>query len=1354
MVKLRCNIRKPKEKADCIETAISPQPQQTAPPPTVMLYSPPSSQQQQQCHQASPCQKRSVAVDACSVGIVTEPECLGPCEPGTSVGLEGIVWKETDNGLLVVNVTWRGKTYVGTLMDATRYAWAPPRPSGCESPVSDFESRTPKGRGKRNCRNANQMNERLPEGRKLRKGRRGTVNSASSNFTAPPSPAKSDISSFSAKRKARPNEVDCEKPKRSRSCSRGVTGAESPTPDGYIVCPEPNCHKKYKHMNGLRYHRTHAHRKNSANEDTRDEDEEDEDEEMKMDKKEKATTVSERAERMKAKERQKIKEQQRCDRDSKDSIDDDIPLKEIANKGNSKADPVPVAGVCKEKQEEESSSSGNIGSSLHSSVSCASSITPKPEPQVVLTKTNVSSQKDCPSPSVSNGTAKKKIPNAPSTPSDVASPQPVSTPTSSVPSLPTSEISAPAAVNIASTTAHGVSLMTTIKSPITSQVFQISPTGNLAGVAIVTQANTMVSLVTAQTLPLMTTATSLSSTCATLANTVTTSILAMSISGDRQNSNKSSSFLPKTVNSARPIVPALSHSHSTSISTASSMQTHNTSLKPIQPKPTIMGDYSTPSPALSDLNSGKHKKSKKKKDSPICPSGSKSHDKLLSSRDNPANDNFSHDDQYKCERSSVLVTSNPSKPYEASSPSLDMSKSVSSPFQPSQDSPKLQRLNSESPMSSGTRLAIPPSTLSLAPVDLKSTINDDVHSPAYSDISDANDSNSPPQEDSPKKDSKKDVQMNGPASHLGSNAGNVQQHFGNIFYYGGPQNFLPHNLSPQMSSPKGIKKENPDDRQAESADKKEASHSMQEEELQQQQKFNYYYPQIQSFINPYNSPALDPHYSLMMQQNPAFRQQYDEYKRIIHHQQQQQQDASNGTEDNLGKQSNVGNPPNRPQGFDFSRKQTFSPNISGTDSTGGGERRHGDERDQALRDKQTENLQILKENIELKSQMGQHQDPYQLYKQQQQQQQQQQNDLRAQMYQKQKLLENNRQDKRKVPPELTSNSRMSPGQSPGQSGSSLSSRLQQDNKPMELLTHDMIKKEVVQPKDHHRSDPVSTDSNRRYDVKEESRPPSSHDKSRPGLSGTPNIPTGGSSTSAPTSSSANSSISMQAQIPSSIPVSLVTSMAQQPIAGAGYSYPYYAPFRPLPLDPTHPMFRPHHHIIGYTAAPNAFIPPSPLGFRVETEKIMSAKCGASPDPENLKVGGGDSATVPAGYSSSTPVHKIHELQEKGLGRPGPGVHSPAPTRSGGSDALTTSRSSSPGHPVDKVKDKQREYSSSPPTQRHVHTHHHTHVVGGFPPLYPPDPYAAMFGHAAAAGIQTASPLSFPPTAPPPPSAPK
>lgn len=69
-------------------------------------------------------------VDICigtSVGTITEPDCLGPCEPGTSVTLEGIVWHETEGGVLVVNVTWRGKTYVGTLLDCTRHDWAPPR---------------------------------------------------------------------------------------------------------------------------------------------------------------------------------------------------------------------------------------------------------------------------------------------------------------------------------------------------------------------------------------------------------------------------------------------------------------------------------------------------------------------------------------------------------------------------------------------------------------------------------------------------------------------------------------------------------------------------------------------------------------------------------------------------------------------------------------------------------------------------------------------------------------------------------------------------------------------------------------------------------------------------------------------------------------------------------------------------------------------------------------------------------------------------------------------------------------------------------------------------------------------------
>ena len=89
-------------------------------------------------------------VDVCvgtSIGTITEPDCLGPCEPGTSVTLEGIVWHETDGGVLAVNVTWRGKTYVGTLIDCTKHDWAPPR--FCDSPTEELDSRLPKGRGKR-----------------------------------------------------------------------------------------------------------------------------------------------------------------------------------------------------------------------------------------------------------------------------------------------------------------------------------------------------------------------------------------------------------------------------------------------------------------------------------------------------------------------------------------------------------------------------------------------------------------------------------------------------------------------------------------------------------------------------------------------------------------------------------------------------------------------------------------------------------------------------------------------------------------------------------------------------------------------------------------------------------------------------------------------------------------------------------------------------------------------------------------------------------------------------------------------------------------------------------------------------
>ena len=43
-----------------------------------------------------------------------------------------------------------------------------------------------------------------------------------------------------------------------RSCTMKSTVSPQPSPT-LIECPEPGCDKKYKHINGLRYHQAHAH---------------------------------------------------------------------------------------------------------------------------------------------------------------------------------------------------------------------------------------------------------------------------------------------------------------------------------------------------------------------------------------------------------------------------------------------------------------------------------------------------------------------------------------------------------------------------------------------------------------------------------------------------------------------------------------------------------------------------------------------------------------------------------------------------------------------------------------------------------------------------------------------------------------------------------------------------------------------------------------------------------------------------------------------------------------------------------------------------------------------------------------
>jgi hypothetical protein len=241
----------------------------------------------------------SKMVDVCvgtSIGTITEPDCLGPCEPGTSVTLEGIVWHETDGGVLAVNVTWRGKTYVGTLIDCTKHDWAPPR--FCDSPTEELESRLPKGgRGKRGRNSVTSTNDLInftetrssvhsklrnggPKGRASRNSSVSNIN-ISTNVTNTPStsPTTFSVPRPEKRRKSKDespspfngnNSVQSNANNANNSVtlpsqaiaavkkSKNVTSPCAVSPV-LLECPEQDCSKKYKHANGLKYHQSHAH---------------------------------------------------------------------------------------------------------------------------------------------------------------------------------------------------------------------------------------------------------------------------------------------------------------------------------------------------------------------------------------------------------------------------------------------------------------------------------------------------------------------------------------------------------------------------------------------------------------------------------------------------------------------------------------------------------------------------------------------------------------------------------------------------------------------------------------------------------------------------------------------------------------------------------------------------------------------------------------------------------------------------------------------------------------------------------------------------------------------------------------
>lgn len=212
-------------------------------------------------------------VDVCvgtSIGTITEPDCLGPCEPGTSVTLEGIVWHESEGGVLAVNVTWRGKTYVGTLIDCTKHDWAPPR--FCDSPTEDLESRLQKGGRSKRGRNATNDLLNFTETRssvhsKLRNGSK-VPKQDKRRKSKDESPSSVNGNSFQANvvNNHAGNIAAAQKQLAAKQKSKNLISPCAISPV-LIECPEQDCSKKYKHANGLKYHQSHAHGTNFSAED-------------------------------------------------------------------------------------------------------------------------------------------------------------------------------------------------------------------------------------------------------------------------------------------------------------------------------------------------------------------------------------------------------------------------------------------------------------------------------------------------------------------------------------------------------------------------------------------------------------------------------------------------------------------------------------------------------------------------------------------------------------------------------------------------------------------------------------------------------------------------------------------------------------------------------------------------------------------------------------------------------------------------------------------------------------------------------------------------------------------------------
>ena len=1114
-----------------------------------------------------------------------------------------------------------------------------------DSPTSELETRTPNRRGKR-VRGASStpVNETRDK-RTLRKGaRRG---SAAQTFQAPPSPAKSDVSTGGGvKRKGRPQDIDLPKADE-RSSKRSRPGSQVPTPNSenppsppagpptMLECPEPNCKKKYRHLNGLRYHQSHAHPGFSGS----------------------SSSVEE----------------------SKDSMDtEDIPLSVVKNNAKKEKENKKDSSNAKKDGKDSDKAKSDSDKKDEKKLECDEELDEN------ILNTNVEKSK---SENITKETsAKKKDLNAVVNSSE---------------SIPLTIASKPSA----NVTTSQINANVTNSIETTSQI----------------SASSMPSVV------------SVSNSVTSVAN------IPFSAVPEQGRTDKNMDIKPKpgneirTTKPNRPIVPAVSHQMIASVQVTHSnltpVMTHaqvSPQLKPIQPKPTVMGEAQNVNPALADLGKDKKKVAKKRT-------------KEVASNNNTGG----KPEQSKVERMGVIKTNPlPNKPVDPNRKDAigakDMLKNLTEQQRMHNLGANQNRgvdLTRENIKGANLLKVGSPLQVNTTPDNRKTPVNDDVQSPAYSDISDANESASPAanNEVSPHKhkdhtqNKKEDKQDSNPQQQTSD-----MPHYGGMYYYGqspymnnmspgqippGAQNKPVSNPNPVNPSPgskdskqgeerktadeanKGDKSK-PDEAKDNNKPKVNVSGSgappsnlspqqMQEYQMQQQQQHQNWL-KTQMYIQ-----SLPPHLQYQYQLangwyfDPAYMKQMMEEQRRMQMEagkDDREKEGSEGLGPGQGQRPNEGkgpwegrpdmkgNIPANPQkpdesaaGMRPSLSQTItSDKVDKADSLG-----DKTMKEQTLREKQNENHQILKENIDLKNEM----DKNILERQRQEEK------RRLQMYKEQKERKKMELARKVEPRPENLPSIKAPGTKPiiehGARPQHMHSDLMRDNSAKRDSSVDSKMKE--------QRESVSRDSslNRPSDMSKSI----GGDKSRtsgpekPRATETPKTRPGGSSSK---SGSPSSSVHSSGSVPGSPSYSPYVSYASF-IPGHQYG--------PMAVDPNHPVYRNVNPALIGSYPGNPYIHPSQLGYRVagpedEKDKSVSRASPSDMDPKKTDVNR-------AQYYGN--VHKIHELSEKGRPRShsgSPGPQKPPP------DANSS--------PYDKHRD--RDYTNSPPPQRHVHTHHHTHVL--------------------------------------------